>query len=112
MEMFNDFRKGRLDVSRVNYGIITLLAKKADADRIQQYRPISCLYKWITKVLMLRLEPLAVKLILKNQSAFMKIRNIMTGVMAVHEILHETKKKNEVGIILKLDFKKTYDKAN
>jgi hypothetical protein len=27
-------------------------------------------------------------------------------VIIIHEILHETKKKNEVGIVLKLDFEK------
>jgi hypothetical protein len=53
IEMLNDFYQGKLDVSRVNYGIITLLPKVLDAEKIQQYRPIcllNCLYKWITKV--------------------------------------------------------------
>jgi len=50
------------------------------------------------------------KLILLNQTAFMKNRDIMNGILALHEILHETKRKNEVGIILKLDFEKAYDK--
>ena len=61
---------------------------------------------------MLRLEPLADKLILKTQTSFRKKMNIMTGLMALHESLHETKKKNEVGIILKLNFEKAYDKVN
>jgi hypothetical protein len=41
----------------------------------------------------------------------MKGRNIMTGVMALHEIVHETKKSGDVGIVLKLDFEKAYDKV-
>ena len=96
MELFEDFHKGKLDVYRLNYGVITLLPKVQDASRIQQYRPIcllNCLYKWITKVLTIRLELLADKLILKTQSAFLKGRNIMNGIMALHEILHETKRK-------------------
>lgn len=32
--------------------------------------------------------------------------------MCLHEILHETKRWKEVGIILKLDFEKAYDKVN
>lgn len=36
----------------------------------------------------------------------------MNGIMALHEILHETKKRQEVGIILKLDFEKACDKVN
>ena len=103
-----DFHAGNLDVSRLNYGIITPLPK------IQQFRPIcllNCLYKWITKVLTLRLDPLPEKLILVNQSAFMKGRHIMNGIMALHEILHETKRTKEVGLVLKLDFEKAYDKV-
>jgi len=47
----------------------------------------------ITKVLTIRLEKVADKLILRNQTAFMKNRDIMNGIMALHEILHETKRK-------------------
>jgi len=49
------------------------------------------MYKWITKTLALRLEKVVDKLILTTQSAFIKGKNIMNGVMALHEILHETK---------------------
>ena len=30
----------------------------------------------------------------------------MSGVMILHEIMHETKRRNEIGIIIKLDFEK------
>ena len=59
----------------------------------------------------MRVESLAEKLILDNQTAFMKGRDIMNGVMALHEVIHETKKRNKVGIVLKLDFEKAYDKV-
>ena len=51
------------------------------------------------------------KLIRQAQSAFMKGRNIMTGVLTLHEVMHETKIRKEVGVILKLDFEKAYDKV-
>jgi len=51
------------------------------------------------------------KLIHQNQTAFMKGRNVMNGVMILHEILHETKRKKQMGVILKLDFEKAYDKV-
>jgi hypothetical protein len=35
----------------------------------------------------------------------------MSGIMALHEVLHETKRRNETGIVLKLDFEKAYDKV-
>ena len=64
-EMFYDFNKGKLDVSRINYGIIILLPKIADADKMHEFRPIcllNCLYKWITKVLTIRIAPYVEKL--------------------------------------------------
>jgi hypothetical protein len=39
-ESFHEFHAGRLPIHNLNYGIITLLSKIADAARIQQYRPI------------------------------------------------------------------------
>lgn len=36
----------------------------------------------------------------------------MTGVMALHEVMHETKRKRKSGLILKLDFEKAYDKVD
>jgi hypothetical protein len=110
LHLFSDFRQGSVDISRINYGIITLLPKTSDAAIIQQYRPclLNCLYKLITKTLTLRIETFAEKLIHPAQSAFMRV----TGVLTLHEILHETKMKNECGIILKLDFEKAYDKVN
>lgn len=66
----------------------------------------------MTKTLTIRLEAVANKLIHNTQTAFMKGRNIMSGIMCLHEILHETKRRKEVGVILKLDFEKAYDKVN
>ena len=60
----------------------------------------------------LRIEPYANKLIHLAQSAFMKGRNIMSGVLSLHEILHEIKQQKECGVVLKLDFEKAYDKVN
>jgi hypothetical protein len=40
----------------------------------------------------------------------MKGKNIMSGVMALHKIIHETKRSGEAGVVLKLDFEKAYDK--
>lgn len=114
-QLFDDFYHQRVDISRINYGINTLLPKIKEASKIQQCRPIcllNCLYKLITKTLTIRLERVADKLIHKTQIAFMKNRNIMSGIMCLHEILHETKRRKEVGLIVKLDFEKAYDKVN
>lgn len=84
------------------------------AEKIQQFRPIcllNCIYTWFTNVLTLRLEPVAEKIIHKVQTAFIKKRNIMNGVLVLYEIFHETKKRGQTGVVLKLDFEKAYDKV-
>jgi hypothetical protein len=35
IELFNDFYLGTLDIKRINFGIITLLTKVKEAERIQ-----------------------------------------------------------------------------
>jgi hypothetical protein len=115
INLFHDFHTGNLDVSRINYGIITLLPKVEEASKIQQIKPIcllNCLYKWITKTLTIRIESVVQRLINVQHTTFIKGRNIMSGVMILHEILHETIREKEVGIIVKPDFKKAYDKFN
>jgi hypothetical protein len=61
---------------------------------------------------MLRFEDCMSRIICVSQNAFIKGRNIMDGVLSLHEILHETKRKNKNGVILKLDFEKAYDKIS
>ena len=59
MEMFDEFFENKLEISRLNYGIITLIPKLKEANLIQQYSPICLLnvvFKIFSKTLMLRLE--------------------------------------------------------
>jgi hypothetical protein len=41
-----------------------------------------------------------------------KERNIMNNILALHEILHETKRRGAKGVVLKLDFEKAYDRVH
>jgi hypothetical protein len=36
----------------------------------------------------------------------------MTSILALHEIMHDTKSMGKKGITLKLDFEKAYDKVH
>jgi hypothetical protein len=51
-------------------------------------------------------------LIHKSQTTFIKGKDIMNSILALLEILHETKIKRKVGVVLKLNFEKAYDKIN
>lgn len=112
--MFRDFRNGQLDIKRLNYVVITLVPKIKEANSIRQYRPICLLnvdYKIFTKVLTNRLVPIAKKVIDKNQTGVIKGRNILEGMVVLHEVLHELRKSKSRGLILKIDFEKAYDRV-
>lgn len=46
-----------------------------------------------------------------NQTGFVKGRNILEGVVILHEVIHELKSKDRMGLILKIDFEKAYDRV-
>lgn len=52
------------------------------------------------------------RIIHKSQAVFLPGRNITNNILALHEILHETKGRRKEGIVLKLDFEKGYDKVH
>ena len=92
INMFKDFHEGLFDIKWLNYGVITLVAKLKEANSIKQYMPICLLnvdYKCFTKVLTNRLVPIATKIIGESQTGFVKGRNILDGVVVLHEVLHE-----------------------
>jgi len=111
---FNEFHQGTLPLHCLNFGVITLLPKKAEATMIQQYRLICLLnvsFKIFTKVLTNRINLVAQKVIRSSQTAFLPGRFIMEGAVVLHETIHELHRKKKSGIILKLDFEKAYDKV-
>ncbi|XP_024640483.1 uncharacterized protein [Medicago truncatula] len=84
----------------------------------EDYRPISllgCLYKLVAKVLARRLAKVMNPIISLNQSAFLKGRNLVDGVMAINEIVDFAKKFKKECLILKVDFEnfeKAYDSVD
>lgn len=114
LAMVQDFHKGVLDIKKLNYGVITLVSKIKEANNIRQYRPVCLLnvdYKGITKLLPNRLSPIAKEVIGGNQIGFVRGRNILEGVLILHEVIHELKRSKSKGLILKIDFEKAYDKV-
>jgi hypothetical protein len=114
MALFSDFYQGTLPLNCLNFRNIILLPKKKDARVIQQYRPICLLnvsFKIFTKVATNRLTTIAQKLIRLTQTTFLPGRNIMEGVVILHETLHELHTKKQNGVIFKIDFEKAYDKV-
>uniref|UniRef100_A0A8I6XZE3 Reverse transcriptase domain-containing protein n=1 Tax=Hordeum vulgare subsp. vulgare TaxID=112509 RepID=A0A8I6XZE3_HORVV len=114
LPMFQDLFDGNLQLFHLNFGTITLLPKKEGAVRIEQFRPICLLnvsFKVFTKVGTNRLTQIAHEVVQPSQTAFMPDRNILEGVVVLHETLHEIHSKKLDGVIFKVDFKKAYDKV-
>jgi hypothetical protein len=108
MGMVKCFYSGELPLFWLNFGTIILLPKKENAIQIQHYRPICLLnvsFNFFTKVATNRISIIAEKVIRPTQTA------ILEGVVILHETIHELHRKKLDGVLLKLDFKKAYDKV-
>jgi hypothetical protein len=96
LALFMEFHNGTLPVYSLNFGIVTLLPKKCNALKIQDYRPIFLLnvsFKIVTKVPTNGIGVVADKIINPSQSVFMPGRNILEGIIVLHETIHEIHRK-------------------
>jgi Reverse transcriptase (RNA-dependent DNA polymerase) len=73
---------------------------------------INCSFKIITKLLTNRTAPLMDNLISPTQTSYIKGRNIMDNVVVTTEVLHFVKRKKIKCLLLKIDFKKEFDRVN
>jgi hypothetical protein len=64
-----------------------------------------------TKVGTNQVTNIAQKVIRPSQSAFIPGRNILKGVVVLHETIYELHRKKMDGVLFKIDFEKAYDKA-
>jgi hypothetical protein len=97
MALFESFQKGELPLYKLNFGVITLLPKKENATRIQQYRPICLLnvsFNFFTKVATNRISEVAQKVMRPTQTAFIPGRHILEGVVVLHEQFMRCIEKN------------------
>ena len=107
MNMFHDLHSGDLPLFSHNFGVITLLLKTRETNKIQQYRSICLLnvsFKIFTKMATGRINSVADHLTSPTQIAFMRGWNILEGVVVLHETIHELHRKNLSGVIFKIDF--------
>jgi hypothetical protein len=115
MVLFKKFHNGSLNLYSLNFGIIALLPKQKEVAHIKQFCPICLLnvsFKIFTKIVVNRITEIAEGLISPSQTAYMPGKNIMEGVVILHETIHELYRKKMNGVILKLDFENVYDKVN
>ena len=92
--------------------IITLIFKKGERNLLKNYRPLSLTntyYKIIAFVLARRLQKIIDKLIGKQQSAYIKGRNISENARLILDIFDFCDTSSTDGLLLLLDFEKAFD---
>ncbi|XP_013739623.2 uncharacterized protein LOC106442489 [Brassica napus] len=97
----------------VNSTILALIPKKTKALEMRDYRPIACcnmIYKVVSKILANRLKVILPRIILANQSAFVKGRLFMENVLLASEIVKDYHKDSiSPRCAMKLDISKAFD---
>jgi hypothetical protein len=94
---------------------VALIPKVSSPLSLGDFRPISllgCLYKLLAKVLSRRLARVIDPLVASTQSAFLKGRYLVDGVMKVNEVVDKANKSGKKCLILKVDFEKAYDSVD
>lgn len=105
MQVLHEFHaNGRL-VKGSNSSFIVLLPKKEGICRVNHLRPIS-LIRSLYKILARHLKSILGNLI---QTAFLKGRNILDGVMILNKVVEDAKKRKKELMVSGVDFEKAYD---
>ncbi|XP_028113902.1 uncharacterized protein LOC114311939 [Camellia sinensis] len=115
LKFFKEFHRHERLVLGLNSSFISLIPKVENPVGHGDYRPISLMgsiYKVLTKVLSSKLKKVLPHIISDTQSAFIGGRNILDGVLIANEAVDGWRKTKKRGLIIKLDFEKTFDSVN
>lgn len=99
MALFKEFYVGSIDLSRLNFGNVTLIPQVAGASDIRQFRPITVInviFRILAKGYANRVTQLADCITHPNQSAFIQGQFILDGVLVHYEVLHEVRIRDNV----------------
>ncbi|KAE8814645.1 Serine/threonine-protein kinase SMG1 [Hordeum vulgare] len=97
---------------KLNQALLTLLPKRADAQKLGDYRPICLIHimaKLFAKVLSLRIAPKLDSLVSRNQNAFIAGRSLHDNFMLVRQSLWMLHHLGAPCIMLKLDLTRAFD---
>ena len=96
----------------INTTFIVLIPKVANPQRRNEVKPISLvgsMYKILAKLLANRLSLVINSVISETQSAFIKNRQILYGILIANEVVNEACKLKKELLMFKVDFEKAYD---
>jgi len=115
MQFITEFhRNGRL-TKGINATFIALIPKVSSPQRLNDFRPISlvgCMYKVLAKILVNRLRTVIGSVVSDAQSAFVKGKHILDGILVATEAVDEARHLKKEMLLFKVDFEKAYDSVD
>jgi len=100
----------------VNSTFIALIPKVNSPQRLNDFRPIflvgCCMYKVLAKVLANRLRKVVSSVVSDSQSAFVKGKQNLDGILIANEAVDEARRMNKELLLFKVDFEKAYDSVD
>ena len=111
MGFFKEFHEQGRFVRSLNFTFLILIPKKVGTEDLRDFRLISLvggLYKLLAKVLANRLK----KVVSSAQNAFVEGRQILDVALIANEAIDSLLKRNESGVLCKLNIEKAYNHLN
>jgi hypothetical protein len=107
-------RNGKL-TKGLNSTFIALISKVECPQRVADFHPISLVssvYKILSNVLANRLWKVIGNVVSASQSAFIKGKQILDGILIANELVDDVKVKKKDLLMFKVDFEKAYDSVD
>lgn len=73
---------------------------------------VGCLYKILAKILANRLRYVVGSVVSEPQSAFVKGKQILDGILMANEVVDEARRMHKELLLFKVDFEKAYDSVD
>jgi len=111
----NEFHRNGKLAKGINTTFIVLIPKVDNPQRLNEFRPISLvgsMYKILAKLLANRLRGVLGSVISESQTAFIKNRQILDGILVANEVVDEATKLKKDLMLFKVDFEKAYDSVD
>ncbi|GAU23620.1 hypothetical protein TSUD_386090 [Trifolium subterraneum] len=115
MRFISEFHRNGKLTKGLNSTFIALIPKVDSPQRLNDFRPISLvgsLYKILAKVLANRLRLVIGSMISESQTAFVKDRQILDGILIANEVVDEARRAKKELLLFKVDFEKAYDSVD
>ncbi|GAU34020.1 hypothetical protein TSUD_393660 [Trifolium subterraneum] len=115
MRFISEFHRNGKLTKGLNSTFIALIPKTYCPKRLNDFRPISLvssLYKILAKVLANRLRLVIGSVISESQTAFVKGRQILDGILIANEVVDEARKSKKELMPFKVDCEKAYDSVD